>query len=187
MTRDVHRYLEPLLRAVDEPSLQILLRRESDGVEYNVEAAPSLADLLKGGFELTVPTHITGREERRPELGRERLDVGPSLLVEVSDREIGSELAENAGAAIGDRSFVGDANDEGAFAKQDLRLHGDFGQFGRLIVHELALVRPLPLTRRAGLRLVTGLDRPLSLSCPCIAFEAVRFVAGPASSSERRR
>ena len=43
---------------------------------------------------------------------RERLDVGSGLLVEVSDRQFGAQLAEGGRAAVGDGVLVGDAHHE---------------------------------------------------------------------------
>ena len=54
----------------------------------------------------------SGRKMRRLELARQRLDVGPRLLVEIGDREVGAELAERLRAAVGDRVLVGDADHE---------------------------------------------------------------------------
>ena len=54
--------------------------------------------------------------------------------------------------------LVGDADDKGALAMQNLRLDGDFGQFGGLIVHELALVRRLSPARRADPCLVAAVE-----------------------------
>src|SRR5215217_8725155 len=45
--------------------------------------------------------------------------------------------------------LVGDADDEGALAVQDLGLDSGFGQVSRLVVHGLALVRRWSRGRRA--------------------------------------
>ena len=179
--------LNPSSELSSEPPLQVLLRRERDGMERDVEAAPGLADLLEDGFELASLPHVAGREDRGPEFLGERLDVRPGLLVEVGDREVGPELAEDPGAAVGNRMLVGDADDEGTLALQNLRLDRDFGQFGGLIVHELALVRRLSLAAAVGplpCRRLTGTSTWSSTSVTVIGLP---FASPSVPSSERRR
>ena len=79
-----------------------------------------VGDRFEYRFELARNGHVERQEERRAELARERLDVVLRLLVEEGDGEVGAELAECPGAAIGDRLIVGDADHERLAALQDL-------------------------------------------------------------------
>src|SRR6185436_2854465 len=97
------------------------LRRESDRVNEDVEPAPGGADRLEHRFELAVDGDVERQEERRLELAGERLDVRARLVVEIGDRDLGTELAERLGAAPGDRAVVGDADDERANAGENRR------------------------------------------------------------------
>ena len=67
----------------------------------------------------------SGRKSGASSALRQRLDVRPRLLVEVGDRELGAELAERLGAAVGDRDVVGDADDQRLLAVQHRA--GNFG------------------------------------------------------------
>ena len=127
MAGDVHRLGEARGRAVEEAALQVFLRREGDRVHQDVEPAPLLVDRLEHRLELARRRDVERQEQRRLQLARQRLDVRPGLLVEVGDREVGAELAERLGAAVGDRAVVGDADDQRLGALQDgmgRRRHG---------------------------------------------------------------
>src|SRR5260370_37276026 len=119
MARDVHRLGEPLGRAIQQPALEIRLRREGERVNKDVETAPLFGDLLEYRFELPGYGDVERQEYRRLETGRQRLYIGPCFVVEISDRDLGADRAERLGAAIGNRMLVGDADDERAAAGQD--------------------------------------------------------------------
>ena len=64
----------------------------------------SCGDAVEHRFELAVLHHVHRQEDRRLDLGRQRLDEALRLVVEVGDRELGAQRAEGAGAAPGDRA-----------------------------------------------------------------------------------
>ena len=85
---DVHRLGEPCRRAVQEPALEVLLRREGDGVDQAVQLPPASPDEVEHRLELAGDAHVQRGGERRSHLAGERLDVGPCLLVQPGDRQL---------------------------------------------------------------------------------------------------
>jgi len=112
VTGDVHGLLEAFGGAVDERSAQILLRRERDRVEHDVEPAPLLGDSFEHRLQHAGRSDVERHEDRRLQLSCQRLDVGPGLLVDVGDRQICAQLAKRLRAAVSDRMLVGDSDDE---------------------------------------------------------------------------
>jgi hypothetical protein len=76
-----------------------------------------LVDRSEHRFQLALDGDVEGQEQRCVQLARQRLDMGPRLLALVGESELGAELAERLGAALGNRAVVGDAHDQrlGAF------------------------------------------------------------------------
>src|SRR5262245_37838056 len=97
---------------MQQPALQVILGRERDRVDQDVEAAPLGADGVKHRLELAGPRYVEREEDRSAEGARERLDVGFRLLVQIGDRELRTQLAERVRAPVRDRMLVGDACDE---------------------------------------------------------------------------
>jgi hypothetical protein len=71
--------------------VQIRFRCKSYCVERKIEPTPGLAYCLKYRVKLTWRLHVTGQEDRRLQLSRERLDVGLGLVVTIGNGEIGAE------------------------------------------------------------------------------------------------
>src|ERR1700692_391110 len=126
MAGDVHRLGEPLGRAIQQPALEIRFGHEGDRVNKDIETAPWFGDLPEYRCELSGYGDVEGQEYRRLETGRQRLYIGPGLVVEIGDRDLGADRPERLGTAIGNRMLVGDADDERAAASQD-RVQGPFG------------------------------------------------------------
>ena len=99
--------------------LKVRLRRECDGVHEDVQASPVLPHLFEHAFEFSGLFDVERQENRRLELARERLDVRFRFVVEIGDRELGTERAECGCAAVGDRMLVGDADDERLLSGED--------------------------------------------------------------------
>ncbi len=76
--------------------MEILLWREGNGVEREIESSPSLTDGLDHGVKLARLLHIAGQKDRRLELSRERLHIRLRLVVEIGNGELGTERARNA-------------------------------------------------------------------------------------------
>jgi hypothetical protein len=66
------------------------------------------------------PGDIERHEDRGVERLGQRLDVRLGLVGRVGDGEVGTDLAECAGAAVGDRVLVGDSADERLLALENL-------------------------------------------------------------------
>jgi len=103
---------EAFRRAVEQSALQIVLRRESDGVNQNVEPAPLCRDRLEQRFELAGLADVERHEDRCFQGLRQRFDVRFRFFVEVGDRQFRFQFAECFGAAVGDGMLVGDAGDQ---------------------------------------------------------------------------
>jgi hypothetical protein len=102
MAGDVHRALEALRRAVEQATLEVGLGREGDRMHQDVEPAPLIGDGVEHGLELAGLLDVERQKDGRIERLRQRLDMRPRLLVEVGDRELGTEAAKGVGAAVGD-------------------------------------------------------------------------------------
>ena len=118
--------LKPSDELSSERALQVLLEREGDRVQGDVEPAPGLGDAIEHRLELTLFADITRDNDGRPEIACEGLHVGLRLLVQVGDGQFRPEGAEHLGAAVGDRMLVGDAEHQGALAEKRLA----FGHVG---------------------------------------------------------
>src|SRR5579871_2010325 len=92
--------------------MQRLLWRKGDGMKQEIELSPFLLDALEHLFGLTLDTDIERHEDRRLEILRQRLDIFPGAVVQIGDRQLGSERAKRLGAAPGDRLIVGDADNQ---------------------------------------------------------------------------
>lgn len=100
--------------------MQIRFRCKSYCVERKIEPTPGLAYCLKYRVKLTWRLHVTGQEDRRLQLSRERLDVGLGLVVTIGNGEIGAESTECLCAPISDRVFIGDAENDTLLAAKGL-------------------------------------------------------------------
>ena len=136
--RHIHGGEKALARDVDDAPLQRVFRGKRDRVHGKVEPAPVLADALENRLHLAPFAHVERHHDRRLELASERLDVFLCLVVEIGDRELGSQRAERLGAAPSDRIFIGNADDEAFFALEQLgfydrdhRLNPLCGEFER--------------------------------------------------------
>ena len=135
----VHGQAEAGRGAVEQGALQVLLRGEGDGVQGDVEPAPRPADLLEDRFQLPRLLHVEGQENRRLQLPRQGLDVRPGLVVQVSDGQLGAELAEGASTAERDRVLVGDAEHQGLLAQQRRRRDGRPCSLSFLLTHVVSM------------------------------------------------
>src|SRR5436305_2023728 len=112
MAGNVHGDLESFSGGIQQSTLQILLRRECNGMYEDVELAPLLRDLIECRLELTRLRHIEHRKNGRFELFCQWLDVGLRLRIQISDRQFCAELAKGFRTAVGDRLVVGDTYDK---------------------------------------------------------------------------
>jgi hypothetical protein len=86
-------------------------------VHHRVESA----ELLQGREELVErrPGDIAGQDDRALELGRQLANAGLHALALVREREAHPGRREGLRAGPGDRSLVGDAEDESGLAFED--------------------------------------------------------------------
>jgi hypothetical protein len=112
--RYVHGGHEALARAVDDPPVQIGARTEGDGVQWkaDIEAAPLLPDGIEQPAELRVLADVQWQQQFGSELFGERPHIRFCSLVPIGYREFRAEFAERLGAAIRDRLFIRDADDQ---------------------------------------------------------------------------
>ena len=80
MTGNIHRLGEALRRAVEEAALQILLRREGDGMNEQIEPSPILRDGSKTASNSPL-RDVERRLDFSAKLISERFDVGTRLVV----------------------------------------------------------------------------------------------------------
>ena len=121
---------KPSRERVGDAAVQVVGRRVGDRVQHEVEPAPALADRVEDRFHRAGLLDVERHRDRRGQLARQRLDVGPCLVVEPGHRELGAAVAEHAGAAVGDAVLVGDADHQAlAAAEQRLRTYVDFHRF----------------------------------------------------------
>ena len=71
-------------------------------MDQNVQLPPFLLDAGKERFQLTRLGYIERREDRRVQPLGQRLDMRPRLLVQIGDRQVGTDLTECPGTAVGD-------------------------------------------------------------------------------------
>ena len=149
------------------------------------------------------PSTLTssGRNSGARKLAHQRLDIGPGLVVEVGDGQLGAEFVEGLGAAVGDRAVVGDADDQGLAAGEHRA--GNFNRHLRLSNWPAVASGVQPSTRRvcraiissslvgsthAAVRLDGGADaRPCRLVGRCVQLHAQpgRVAAHAARGSRR--
>jgi hypothetical protein len=67
---------------------------------------------LEHRLQLPRLSHVERHDDRGPDLGRERLDECPCLLIDIGDCDVGSERAQPFGAAPRNGVRVGDADDQ---------------------------------------------------------------------------
>jgi hypothetical protein len=131
-------------RYVDDAALQCFLGRESDGVHEKIEFSPIVADTLEHRLDLTWLHDIERHQNRCFDLARERLDIFLGFVVEVGDRELGTERAERLGAAPGNGLIVGNTHNEATLALEEL---GWDGGDQRRRSHFQSLIRSPPAYR----------------------------------------
>src|SRR5208282_6797971 len=98
--------------------MQILLRGEGDRVHGEIEATPCLPDVRKDGFHRPLQVNIERHKDGGLDLVRQGFDVGPGLLVEISDGKLGALPPERPSTPISNRLIIRDADDETLLAGQ---------------------------------------------------------------------
>src|SRR5208337_5672127 len=99
------------LRAIGDPAVQILLRREGDRMQQKIEPAPLLANAREHRLKLTWLPHVARNDDRALEFFGKRADVRLRLRIEIGDGEVCAGIAQRL-TAIGDAMLVGDTGDE---------------------------------------------------------------------------
>src|SRR5271157_1941467 len=118
MARNVHGEREAGLRAIGDPAVQILLRREGDRMQQKIEPAPPLADPREPRLKLPWFAHVASDDDRALEFFGQWADVRLRLRIEIGDGEVCAGIAQRLRTAIGDAVLVGDTGDEPFFAME---------------------------------------------------------------------
>jgi len=114
----VHRRREALRTAVDHPTVEILLRREGDRVQQEIEATPAFLHLAEKRLEFAGDAYIARRSPFDAELVDDRLDPVLCLFVEIGGGKPGAAPGKCLRASCRDAMFVCDPDDEAALAGQ---------------------------------------------------------------------
>lgn len=86
MAGDIHGHRKTLRRTVGDPSLNICLWREGDGVEQEVELAPPSGDLIEQGIHLIRPAYVERQYYVCLHRLRQRLHMGQRPVVKIGER-----------------------------------------------------------------------------------------------------
>ena len=118
MAGDVHRRGKTFLGAIRDPPMQILPRREGNGVKQEIQLAPPGPDTLEHGLELAGFEHIAMQYEWSLQRFRQRSDIWLGLRVQIGHSQFGTLGAKLRCTAIGDAVFVGDSHHKALLALQ---------------------------------------------------------------------
>src|SRR5215471_10294351 len=67
---------------------------QGERLQQEVQPAPTVLDGYEDGLELASAHDIAGKDDRRLDLPRQRLDIGPGFIVAVGDGEVCARAAE---------------------------------------------------------------------------------------------
>jgi hypothetical protein len=98
--------------------MQVVARREGDGMEQEVEPAEPGAHGVEHRFERSWGPHVAGQQQRAGQRLGNRFNTGACSVVEIGGDQGGALLGEVGCAAGRDRMRVGDADHEPDLAGQ---------------------------------------------------------------------
>ena len=107
---------EVLFRRIDVAAVEFVLVGEGDGVDEEVEAAPGLGEFVEHGIHRRRIGHVAGQDDLGAEFGGQRLDPLLQRVALIGKRDLGALRRARLGDTPGDRTIVGDAHDQPAFA-----------------------------------------------------------------------
>src|SRR5690606_36863085 len=98
---------------VDVASLELIGRREGDGVDENVEAVPTRRETVEERVDLAVVGDVERQHDIALELRGEPADAVCELLRLIAERELGAFATHRLCDTPRDRSVARDADDHG--------------------------------------------------------------------------
>ncbi len=110
---------KPSAEQFEDPALKIGLGREGDRVDQNIEPAPLRTDLVEHRLQLPGNGDVDLADNRRLELARKRLDMLSRLFVQPRNGELGAGRPKGLRASVGDRIFVGHADNQRLLSRKD--------------------------------------------------------------------
>ena len=117
VARNAHGAGEAIARAIDHLAMQVCQGSPSDGVNQEIKLAELVHGMGHGGFKLAGFLHIA-IEQINPDRIRERLDVFAGLFIQARSNNICPQLAKQLGTAPGNRTVIGDSQDQAFLASQ---------------------------------------------------------------------
>ena len=119
---DHHGAHEILARRVGVAALELVLVREGDRVDEEVERAPLLPRASPNTASTEAMSSTSqGMHDFEPTDSRQRLDALAERVALIGEGELGAVRGERPGDAPGDRMVVGDAHDQPALACINIR------------------------------------------------------------------
>src|SRR6476659_50968 len=109
---------------IDYTSLERGLGRKGDGMHHKIERIPIASDAFKDRFHLSRRIHVERHHDPGVQLTSKRLNIFLCFVVEIGDREFGTECPKGLGATPGNRIIVGNANDKAFLAFEELSFDG---------------------------------------------------------------
>ena len=85
-------------------------------MHHEIQATPAVADGIEYGFQLAVLLYVQRQDQACIQPLGQRAHKALGLVVQVSNGNLGAQLAHDFGAAVGNAVFVGYANNQAAFA-----------------------------------------------------------------------
>ena len=95
----VHGLQEAGARAVGDAAVQVLARREGDGMQHEVQRAPFALQALEHRFQFAFVQQVQRHQHVGPHLLGQRLDVGQGLVVQVGHGQFGAHGVKGLSAA----------------------------------------------------------------------------------------
>ena len=88
-----------------------------------IECAPLFGNPLKNSLHLPWRIDIEWHDNRCFDLARQRFDIFPGFVVDVSYGHFSAERPERFGTASGNRIFVGNPDDQTSITLEELGFH----------------------------------------------------------------
>src|SRR6516162_8903699 len=187
--RNVHRGQEPIAGTVGDSSLERLTRRESDRVHENVETSPSRCDRLEQCIYLRRVANFQRKQQRCLYRCGQRLDIGSSFVIEISHCDLGACPMHLLGASPGNRSIIGNADDQRLLFVEDGGVWLPRGclRHVRALTHLIAAAALLRLASATRLATAQDARRVMTLSARLVRMIGTRAPSTMPAAAARAR
>ena len=100
--------------------MQILCRGKGNRVHHGIERAPLRTHGLEHAFQRAFLAQVHRHEQFRghAQLLGQRLHMRPGLVIQIGQRQLGTQAAHGCRAAVGDGTGIGHTQDQDALAIQ---------------------------------------------------------------------